>query len=160
MGSSADEIDRQISETRAHIDHNLRVLEKRAASNAMRYGRIAAVVLGVVSVAGVGVLIYRRMNRQSRSERLQSMLIEALRDLPSSLRDLPDEVMSRLKKQLPSVKVVVNGTDDVETRGAGTLERVVRRVAPAVVGTASSALIERLTRRSEPAERSAVPAYD
>lgn len=160
MGSSADEIDRQISETRAHIDHNLGVLQKRAASNAMRYGRIAAVVLGVVSVAGVGVLIYRRMNRQSRSERLQSMLIEALRDLPSSLRDLPDEVMSRLKKPLPSVKVVVNGTDDVETRGAGTLERVVRRVAPAVVGTASSALIERLTRRSEPAERSAVPAYD
>lgn len=160
MGSSADEIDRQIRETRDHIDQNLGVLEKRAASNAMRYGRIAAVVLGVVSVAGVGVLIYRRMNRQSRSERLQSMLIEALRDLPSSLRDLPDEVMSRLKKPLPSVKVVVNGTDDVETRGAGTLERVVRRVAPAVVGTASSALIERLTRRSEPAERSAVPAYD
>jgi hypothetical protein len=160
MGPSADEIDRQISETRDHIDHNLGVLEQRAASNAMRYGRIAAVVLGVVSVAGVGVLIYRRMNRQSRRERLQSILIEALRDLPSSLRDLPDEVTSRLKKPLPSVKVVVNGTDDVETRGAGTLDRVVRRVAPAVVGTASSALIERLTRRSEPAERSAVPAYD
>jgi hypothetical protein len=160
MGPSADEIDRQISETRDHIDHNLGVLEQRAASNAMRYGRIAAVVLGVVSVAGVGVLIYRRMNRQSRRERLQSILIEALRDLPSSLRDLPDEVTSRLKKPLPSVKVVVNGTDDVETRGAGTLDRVVRRVAPAVVGTASSALIERLTRRSEPAERSAVRAYD
>jgi hypothetical protein len=160
MGSSTEEIDRQISETRDHIDQNLGMLEKRAASNAVRYGRIAAVVLGVVSVAGVGVLIYRRMNRPSRREQLQSMLIEVLRDLPNSLRDLPDEVTSRLKKQLPSVKVVINGTDDVETRGPGTLERVVRRVAPAVVGTASSALIERFTRTSEPAERSAIPAYD
>jgi hypothetical protein len=62
MGASADEIDRQINETRDHIDQNLGVLEKRAASNAMRYGRIAAVVLGVVIVAGAGVLIYRRMN--------------------------------------------------------------------------------------------------
>jgi hypothetical protein len=106
MGASTDEIDRQINETRDHIDQNLGVLEKRAASNAMRYGRIAAAVLGVVSAAAVGVLIYRRMNRPSRREQLQSMVIEAMRNLPDSLRDLPDEVTSRLKKPLPTVKVV------------------------------------------------------
>jgi len=158
MGASADEIDRQINETRDHIDQNLGVLEKRAASNAMRYGRIAAVVLVVATVAGAGVLVYRRMNRPSRREQLQSMLLEALRDLPGSLRDLPDEVTSRLKKPLPSVRVVVNG--DEAGKDPGTLESVVRKVAPAVVGTASTALIERLTRASEPRERSAVPAYD
>ena len=158
MGASTDEIDRQINETRDHIDQNLGVLEKRAASNAMRYGRIAAVVLGLVTVAGAGVLIYRRMNRPSRREQLQSMLLEALRDLPGSLRDLPDEVTSRLKKPLPSVKVVVNGEE--AGKDPGTLESVVRKVAPAVVGTASTALIERFTRASEPRERSAVPAYD
>ena len=158
MGASTDEIDRQINETRDHIDQNLGVLEKRAASKAMRYGRIAAVVLGVVSAAGVGVLIYRRMNRPSRREQLQSMLIEALRDLPDSLRELPDEVTSRLKRPLPSIKVVVNREGEI--REAGTLERVVRRVAPAVVGTASTALIERFTRPSDPAERSSVPEYD
>jgi hypothetical protein len=158
MGASADEIDRQINETRDHIDQNLGVLEKRAASNAMRYGRIAAVVVGVAAVAGAGVLIYRRMNRPSQRERLQTLLIEALRDLPDSLRDLPDEVTARLKKPLPSVKVVVNSED--ATREPGTLESVVRKVAPAVVGTASTALIERFTRPSDPAERSAVPAYD
>jgi len=157
MGASADEIDRQISETRDQIDQNLGVLEKRAASNAMRYGRIAAVVLGVVTVAGVGVLVYRRMNRPSRREQLQGMLLEVLKDLPDSLRDLPDEVTSRLKKPLPSVKVVVNGEEAGQE--PGMLESVVRKVAPAVVGTASTALIERFTRSSEP-ERSAVPAYD
>jgi len=160
MGASTDEIDRQITETRDHIDRNLGVLEKRAASNAMRYGRIAAAVLGVVSAAAVGVLIYRRMNRPSRRVQLQSMVIEALRNLPDSLRDLPDEVTSRLKKPLPTVKVILNGNGDDATREPGTLESVIRKVAPAVVGTASSALIERFSRPSDPAERSAVPAYD
>ena len=158
MGASADEIDRQINETRDHIDENLGVLEKRAASNAMRYGRIAAVVIGVIAVAGAGVVIYRRMNRPSRREQLQSTLIQALRDLPDTLRDLPDEMTTRLKRPLPSVKVVVNGDDSI--REPGTLESVVRKVAPAVVGTASTALIERFTRPHDPAERSAVPAYD
>ena len=157
MGASADEIDRQINETRDHIDENLGALEKRAASSAMRYGRIAAVVVGVVTVAGAGVLIYRRMNRPSRREQLQSMLIEALKDLPESLRGLPHEATARLKKPLPSVRVVVNGKDTAKE--PGTFERVVRRVAPAVVGTASTALIERFTRDPDPAERSAV-AYD
>ena len=158
MGASADEIDRQINETRDHIDENLGVLEKRAASNATRYGRIAAVVFGVVAVAGAGVLIYRRMNRPSRREQLQSMLIEALKDFPDRLRKLPDEVGARVKKPLPSVKVVINGED--AAREPTMLENVVRKVGPAVVGTASTALIERFTRSTDAAERSAVPAYD
>lgn len=98
MGASDDEIDRQIRETRDHMDQNLDDLEQQAASSAVRYGRIAAVVLGVAAVAVAGVLIYRRMNRPARREQLQSMLLEALKDLPDSLRDLPEEVTTRLKK--------------------------------------------------------------
>jgi hypothetical protein len=162
MGASADEIDRQINETRDHIDQNLGVLEQRAASNAMRYGRLAAAALGVLAVAGAGVLIYRRFNRLSRREKLQSMLIEALKDLPDTLRDLPDEVTSRLKKPLPSFKLVVN-TEDV-AREPGTLESIARKVVPAVFSTASGALIDRLTREPEPlgekGSRAAVPASD
>ena len=160
MGASADEIDRQIKETREHIDENLGVLEQRAASNAVRYGKIAALIVGVAAVAGAGVLIYRRISRPTRTERLRSMVIEALKDLPDSLRDLPDEVSARLKRPLPSIKVVVNGDGSEEP---GTFERVVRRVAPAVVGTASSALIERFTRASDSEDipaRSTVPAFD
>jgi hypothetical protein len=162
MGASTDEIDRQIKETREHMDENLGMLEQRAASNVMHYGRIAAVVLGVVAVAGTGVLIYRRMRRPSRREQLQSMVLEMLRDLPDTLRDLPGEVGSRLKKPLPSIKVVVNGED--ESKEPGTLESIVRRVTPAVVTTASGAVIDRVMRQSDPHDhnhsRSAVPAYD
>ncbi|MDQ2942256.1 MAG: hypothetical protein M3R21_01140 [Candidatus Dormibacteraeota bacterium] len=152
MGASTDEINRQIGETRDHIDENLGVLEERAASKAVRYGRIAAVVIGVVSLAGVGVLIYRRINRQSRKEQLQGMFVDALKDLPETLRGLPDEVMTRLKKPLPSVKVMVNGENAAAE--PGTLESIARKVAPAIVGTASSAMNGRFTRAPDaPDER-------
>jgi hypothetical protein len=160
MGASADEIDRQIKETRDHIDENLGMLEQRAASSAVRYGKIVAVIVGVVAVAGAGVLIYRRINRPTRTEQLRSIVIEALKDLPDSLRDLPEEVSARLKRPVPSIRVVVNGEASEEP---GTFERVVRRVAPAVVGTASSALIERLTRTPDSEDipsRSRVAAFD
>lgn len=162
MGATQDEFDRQIKETSDQMDENLEVLEQRAASNAVRYGRFFAVVLGVAVLAGAGVLIYRRMNRPSRREQLQGMLIEALKDLPDALRDLPDELKTRLKKPLPSVKIVMNGED--QAREPGTLESIVRKVAPAVVGTASTALIGRFTRQPEFTDdrpsRSAVPSYD
>ena len=160
MGASADEIDRQIRETREHMDHNLGVLEQRARSKAVRYGRSAALVLGGAAVAGAGVLIYRRMTRPTRREQLQSMLIDALKELPDLLGDLPDEVATRLRKPLPSFKVVVD--DEDETRRPGTLKSIVRRVAPAVVGTASSALVGRVTRAAsatgEGSSRPAAPA--
>jgi hypothetical protein len=159
MGASADEIDRQIKQTREHIDENLGVLEKRAASKAARYGKIAAVIVGVAAFAGAGVVIYRRMNRPARIEQLRSRLMEALKELPDSLRDLPDEVSGTLNKGLP-IKVVVTGEASEEP---GTLQRIVRRVAPAVVGTASSAVLGRFTRSSgseDAASRSTAPAFD
>jgi hypothetical protein len=162
MGAEADEIDSQIRKTREHMDENLATLERRAASNATRYGRIAAVVLGVVAVAGTGVLIYRRIRRPSRTEQLRSIVAEVLQDLPDSLRDLPGEVTTRLKKPLPSIKLVVGGEGD--TREPGTFEGIIRKVTPAVVTTASSALIERFARRSDSVDhersRSTAPAFD
>jgi hypothetical protein len=159
MGAKAHEIDRQRGETREHMDENLDPHEQRAASNAVRYGRIAAVVLGVVAVAGTGILIYRRMHRPSRTEQLRSMVLDVLRDLPDSLRDLPGEVGSRLRKPLPSIKVVVNGEGE---RDPGMFEGIVRRVTPPVVTAASGALIDRLTRHHDPSDRKrgVAPAYD
>ena len=127
----------------------------------MRYGKIAAVIVGVAVMAGAGVLIYRRINRPTRREQLRSMLLEALKDLPDALRDLPEDVANKVKKPLPSIKIVVNGED--EAREPGTLESIVRRVAPALVGTASSAVIGRFTRSSDLEDarsRSTATAYD
>jgi len=161
MGNSADQIDRQIRETREQIDENLGVLQQRAASNAARYGKIAALVVGVAAIATAGVLIYRRVYRPTRSEQLRRLLVEALKDLPDSLRELPDEVATKLKRPLPSIKVVVNAEDEASERGM--LESIARRVAPALAGTASSAVIGRFSRSSQPEDArvgSTVPAYD
>ena len=153
MGASTNEIDRQIRETRDQMDENLGALEARAAANTLQYGRIAAIVLGVVAVAGASLLIYRRLRRPSKREQVSRML--------EVLQDLPDDVLAKLKKPLPSVKVVVSGEPAV-AQEPGTVERIVRRVAPAVVGTASSALLGRLTRNPDRGgeARSTIPAYD
>ena len=159
MGPAADEIDRQIRETRDQMDEKLDTLEKRAQSGAKRYGRIAAVALGVAVVGVAGYLVYRRVRRPSRIEQLQETLIGLLKSMPDSVRDMPHEVASRLKKPLPSVKIVFNGSD--EPKEPGTFESIVRRIAPAVVGTASTAVLERLTRTPEgERSRATPPEYD
>ena len=99
MGTSSAEIDRQIRETRGQLDEKLALLEKRAASGARRYGRIAAgVAVGVAAIA-LGVVLYRRRRRRSVVRRLHKMLSE-------SVPNLPAEAISRLKERLP-IKVVV-----------------------------------------------------
>ena len=145
MGASAREIERQIKETRERMDTNLTQLEGRAASNAKRYGRIAAIVAGVAVVAGVGLLIYRRRRRRTLRDRIDDLSIE-------NLRSLAQEVSGRLKDRLPSVTVRVNEKTREEP---GTVEDILRKVAPVLVGTAGSALLERIA--SAPDDRYAVP---
>jgi len=139
MGASAREIERQIKETRERMDNNLNQLEDRAASNAVRYGRIAAIVVGVVAIGGAGFLLYRKMHRPTLKDRLDDLSIE-------NLRELAEAVSGRLKGQLPSVTVKVNEPTPQEP---GTIESIVRRVAPAMLGTVSTALLERVSRRSD-----------
>jgi hypothetical protein len=62
MGASAREIEQEIKQTRERLDKNIRVLEQRAASNALQAGKI----VGVIAVAGGfvgGWLVFRRVRR-------------------------------------------------------------------------------------------------
>src|SRR6059036_822787 len=101
MGASAREIERQIRETRERMDDNLKALEGRAASNAVRYGRIVAVGVVMLAIGGTGFLVYRKMHRPTLKDRLDGLSIE-------NLRELADELSSSLKEQLPQVTVRVN----------------------------------------------------
>ena len=128
------------------MGEDIGMLEERAASDVMRYARIALVAVGVAVVAGAGYLVYRRLRRPSRAQQMQKTLIDLLKNLPDSVREMPHEVASRLNRPMPSVKVFLNGRD--EAREPWTLESVVRKM-PEVVGTASSAVLERLTRSAD-----------
>lgn len=142
MGASADQIESEIKETRDRIDDNLGVLEGRAAASALRYGRIAAIVVGVGVLAGAGYLLYRRSHRPSLRDRLDDMSIE-------SLKDLAVQASGRLSRRLPTVRVTVNEKAESEP---GTVQSIVRKVAPALLGTASTALMDRVL-NSDPAGR-------
>ena len=157
MGASTDQIDRQIKETRERMDENLGTLEQRATSNAVRYGKIAAIVVGAAVAGAATFLIVRRLRRPTLSRRLRGLS-------PDAMRELVDELRSRIKdarKSMPAVTVTVN---DKEKAEPGTVESIVRKVAPAVIGTASTAVIEKLTRsRDEETERDGSyvrPAFD
>lgn len=150
MGGSADQIEREISETRSRMDANLDVLEDRAASSAVRYGRIAAVALAVAGVGMAGFLIHRRLRRPSLQDRLDAVS-------PETLRELAVEFGSRVKKQFPSVTVTVSAQKEPEP---GPLQRILRSVAPAITGSVSTAVIEKITRMSEDGKGRRVGAYE
>jgi hypothetical protein len=138
MGASAREIERQIRETRDRMDENLTQLEGRTRSAAMHYGRFAAIGLGALLVVGAAFLVYRRARRPTLRDRLDELSLDKLRTLATHVRE-----------QLPSVTVRVN---EKTNEGPGTIESIVREVAPALVGTAGTVLVERLTgARDDPA---------
>jgi len=137
MGASADQIDRQIRETRERMDENLGVLEARAASNAVRYARIVAIVVGAAAAGGAAFLLYRRFrSRPALKDRLREMPPQAIRELGSRLKNA--------RRSMPSVTLTLN--DDGHTE-PGALESIVRKLAPALIGTAATAVIERTTGR-------------
>ena len=138
MGASAREIERQIKETRARMDDNITSLEDRAVSSVRRHRVVSAGLAGAVllaGLAGVAFLIYRRMHRPTLRERLDDLSVDDLRHLTR-----------RLKDQMPSVTVRVN---EKALQQPGTVESIVRKAAPALVGTAGTALIERIAVRPE-----------
>src|SRR5947209_7969342 len=119
MGASAREIEREIKATRERMDVNLTRLEGRAASDAARYGRIVAVVLGVVALGGAAFLVYRRTRRPTLRDRLDGLSL-------ANLRTLAAAPTGRWKDRLPSVMVRVNEKHDEEP---GNLETILRAVA-------------------------------
>ncbi len=130
MGASAREIERQIRETRDRMDENLTRLEGRTRSGAMRYGRFAAIGLGALLLAGGALFIYRRTRKPTLRDRLNELSLDNLRTLAEQMRE-----------KLPSVTIRLNEKTDEEP---GTVESIVRKVAPALVASAGTALLERL----------------
>jgi hypothetical protein len=136
MGASAREIEREIRATRERMDENLTRLESRAASNAKRYARIAAVGIGVIAVGATAFIVYRRTRKPTLRDRLDDVSID-------NLRAMLDNLSAKLKEELPSVTVRVNEKKNTEP---GTLEGILRRVAPAVVGSAVTTMLNRISR--------------
>ncbi|TMB97048.1 MAG: hypothetical protein E6J40_08970 [Chloroflexi bacterium] len=145
MGSSAAEIERQITETREHLDANLRVLERRAARGARKAARVAAIaVVSVASAAAVGYAVYRLTRHRSPAA--------VVRDaVPRSIRHLPSKVAKVLKHRPATVKVVATGSD--APRGQSPWRTIAEKVATAVAVSMAGAFASRIVKsggRSDP----------
>ncbi|HEY8814794.1 MAG TPA: hypothetical protein VIP57_06790 [Candidatus Dormibacteraeota bacterium] len=141
MGASSAEIDQEIKDTRGELDKNLQVLERRAARGARVYGLIAAGVAVGVGAVVVGVLVYRRRRQKRVAKQLHHVVFD-------SLRDLPESVKNKLKKNLP-VTVVIGERAD-ETNGGNPWSAMAAKIAPTLVGSATGAVMARL--RGTPTE--------
>ena len=140
MGASSAEIDQEIRATREELDETLGVLERRASTSARRYARVAAGVAVAAGAVIVGVIVYRR--RQHKN---------AVMHLFESVRDIPDDVTSTLKKKLP-IKVTIGDRDD-DGAAPSAWTSIAGKVGPSLVGSATGAVIARL--RGTPDEASA-----
>jgi len=139
MGASAREIERQIKETRARMDDNLTRLERQASTRAVRYAKVAAVVLALAAAGGAAYLLYRRAHRPTLRDRLGDVSVGRLRTL---VAEAPD----RLRERLPSVTVRFNEKTVAEP---GAVESILRELTPALIGTAGTALLQRVATRPE-----------
>jgi hypothetical protein len=78
---------------RQEMGRQLSIIETRARTLAERHGRLAAgIALAAAAGFGLGLLIARR-RQQSITGRIQSVV-------PSSVWDLPEELVAQLKKPL------------------------------------------------------------
>ena len=140
MGASSAEIDQEIKAAREELDETLGVLERRAARGARVYGRVAAGVVVGVAVVVVGVMVYRRRQQKTVVNRLHHVVFQ-------SLRDLPEEMTSKLKKKLP-IKVVITDKDD-EGGGGSAWSGFAAKIAPTLIGSATGAVMARLRGRPD-----------
>jgi hypothetical protein len=97
MGTSAREIEQEIKQTRNRLDKNLAVLEQRAASNAIRVGKIVAVVAGAAAGVVGGLLLYRRLRGLTLKDRLTGMSPGKFR--PALVRTASTAILERIARQ-------------------------------------------------------------
>ena len=142
MGASSAEIDQEIRDVRGELGETLGVLESRAARGARLYGRVAAGVAVGVAVVVVGVVVYRRRRQKNVARQLHRVLFE-------TVRDLPHEMTSKLKKKLP-IKVTITNRDD-DGGGGNAWTRIAAKIAPTLVGSATGAVMARLRGTSDEA---------
>jgi hypothetical protein len=146
MGASSAEIDRQIKETRQHLDANLSVLEQRAAASARLVRVAAAAGVALAAVVGASFVIHAMRRKRSPAARIHDAV-------PLRVRRLPGAVTRKLKRPLPAVKVVVADPD--EGSASRAWESIAQKVAATMAVSAAGRLASRLVEPpAKPVDRS------
>ena len=148
MGTSPDEISRQIAETRDGIEDKIVTLRQRsevAVARGKRALLIAAGVGAATAVIVVGAIVVYRLTRPvTVRERVGRVIpwgwLERLQHLRKSLE-------LGIRKQVPPLRVYVGDKQVGEEPPSNTAQKIVLRLAQAAGTAIGGAIVERVTSR-------------
>jgi hypothetical protein len=148
LGTSPDEIARQIAETREDIEDKIITLRERgkvAVERSKRALLIAAGVGAAAAVVVVGAIVVYRMTRPvSTRERVQRVIPAIWWERVKHLRDSWD---LGIRKQVPPMRVYVGDKQVGEEPPSNTTQKILLRVAQAAGTAIGGAIVERVISR-------------
>ena len=148
MGTSSDEIARQIAETREDIEEKIVVLRERSARAVRRSKRALLIAAGVgaaaaIAVAG-GIVIYRMTRPVTVRERVQRVIHGRWFDRLQHLRDAWE---IGIRRQVPPVRLYVGDKQVGEEPPANTTQKIAIRLAQAAGTAIGGAIVQRVMSR-------------
>ncbi len=135
MGTSTDEIRRELDATREDLDEKLDVLQGRARRVANTAQPILAIVAGAaVAVLAGGYLVYRSRRRPAVGERLAALV-------PERLLRARDATELRLRRGVPPTQIYIGGRRLGEEPPASSWQKIGLRLAQSAGTAAGSAVV-------------------
>ena len=141
MGRSADEISREIADTRGDMERKIVALRERG-QRTMRQGVRVAIVAGALAGAAVAAFVIYRVRRPPTWQ--QRVIRTVPKGWRGRLQGLYDQGELTLRRGLPPMRLYVNDKQVGQEPPSGTLEKLVIRAAQTAGTAAAAALASKL----------------
>lgn len=150
MGTSSDEIARQIAETREGLEDRIVTLRARGEVAVERGRRAVLIAAGVgagIAVVAVGAYVAWRMTRPPTTrERIERVIPPTWWQRARGLRD---SLELGIRKQVPPMRMYVGDRQVGEEPPSSTAQKVALRLAQAAGTAIGGAIVQRVLQRFE-----------
>jgi hypothetical protein len=148
LGTSPDEIARQIAETREDIEDKIITLRERGEIAVQRSKRALLITAGVGAAAAIvvvgAIVVYRMTRPVSTRERVQRVIPAIWWERVKHLRDSWD---LGIRKQVPPMRVYVGDKQVGEEPPSNTAQKIGLTLARAAGTAIGGAIVERVISR-------------
>jgi hypothetical protein len=148
LGTSSDEIVRQIAETRDDIEDKILTLRERGEVAVQRSKRALLIAAGVGAAAAVvvvgAIVVYRMTRPVSTRERVQRVIPAIWWERVKNLRDSWE---LGVRKQVPPVRLSVGDKQVGEEPPSNTVQKIGLTLARAAGAAIGGAIVERVMSR-------------
>ena len=148
MGTSADEIARQIADTREDMEDKILTLRERSQVAIRRSRRALLIAAGVGAASAVAVVaaivVYRMTRPTTTRERIQRVIPSTWWERAMHLRESWE---LGIRKQVPPLRVYVGDKQIGEEPPANTTQKIALRLAQAAGTAIGGAVVQRVMSR-------------